>query len=384
MTARTIEYLERLIAFDTVSSNSNLELIDWAADLLGGLGARLRRTFNNDGTKANLLASFGPVSVPGVVWSGHTDVVPVTGQNWSSDPFRVRSDHGRVYGRGATDMKGFLACCLGVVSELRQENLSRPIHLAFSYDEEVGCLGVPRLVNDLVQSAALPTLAIVGEPTMMRLVSAHKGVRVFETRFTGREAHSSQSHLGASATVHAARFVSHLAETFAELEKTTTDLPGLVPAHCTFNVGIMEGGTALNIIPQAARLVWEFRNIPEVDGEQLERTLLQYLSGTATEAIRRNCAEAGITTTRLASVPALDPKGNRPALELLSSLTDARGDDAVAFGTEAGSFQSAGIPTIVCGPGTIAIAHKPDEHIEVEQLAAAETFLRQTAEWATG
>ena len=151
MTARTIEYLERLIAFDTVSSNSNLELIDWAADLLGGLGARLRRTFNDDGTKANLLASFGPVSVPGVVWSGHTDVVPVTGQNWSSDPFRVRSDHGRVYGRGATDMKGFLACCLGVVSELRQENLSRPIHLAFSYDEEVGCLGVPRLVEDLVQ-----------------------------------------------------------------------------------------------------------------------------------------------------------------------------------------------------------------------------------------
>lgn len=383
MQARTIQYLEKLVAFRSISTESNLDLVDWVSGLLESFGAQLRRTFSDDGTKANLLASFGPTSVPGVVWSAHTDIVPVEGQVWASDPFRVRVENGTLYGRGTADMKGFLACCLGVLAEIERRDLQRPIHLALSFDEELGCLGVPRLVDDLLDAVALPAYAIVGEPTMMRLVTAHKGARVFETRFFGREAHSSQSHLGTSATVHAARFVSYLADTFAQLEQTITNLSGLTPAHCTFNAGVLEGGTALNIIPREARLVWEFRNIPEVDGDQLERTILKHLSREATDAIRRNCAEAKITTVRSANVPPLDPKGNRDAHKLVASLTEAQGDDAVAFGTEAGSFQQAGIPSIICGPGTIDVAHKPDEHIEITQLVAADAFLRRTAGWAT-
>lgn len=383
MHAHTLKYLERLVAFETTPTNSNLDLIDWVSGLLGSFGAQLRRTFSDDGTKANLLASFGPSSVPGVLWSAHTDVVPVIGQNWSSNPFRVRAEHNRLYGRGTTDMKGFVACCLGVLAEVECESLRRPIHLALSFDEELGCLGVPRLVDDLVDSIALPAFAIVGEPTSMRLVSAHKGARVYETRFFGREAHSSQAHLGTSANVHAARFVGQLESTFAELEKETTRIPGLTPPFCTFNVGQMEGGTALNIIPAEALLVWEFRNIPELDGTQLEATLLGHLTDVALPAMRRTFVGARIKTKRSAFVPPLDPAGNRSAHDLLRSVTGAEGDDAVAFGTEAGSFQGAGIPTIVCGPGTIEIAHKPDEYIEISQLAAAETFLRRTADWAT-
>lgn len=374
----TLSFLDRLVGFDTVSSKSNLDLVDWVSDLLASKGARLRRTWNEERTKANLLVSLGPEGVPGLLLSGHTDVVPVDDQAWSTDPFRLTGKNGSVYGRGTSDMKGFLACCLSMLTRLDPATLNRPVHLALSYDEELGCRGVPALVEDLVASTTLPAVAIVGEPTSMRLVTCHKGARVFETVITGREAHSSQSHLGISANVHAARFIGHLERTFTELQSCRSAAQGLDPDYCTFNVGVMSGGTAVNTIPRSARLVWEFRNIPEVDGDSLEQALLDYPADSSNPAGR---AQPDFETIRLARVLPLDPSANRTAVGLVTGLTGVTGGGAVAFGTEAGNFQAAGIPTVVCGPGTIDVAHKPDENIALDQLAAADRFLDALTGW---
>ncbi|MEJ8572577.1 acetylornithine deacetylase [Microbaculum marinum] len=383
MAGDTLDFLDRLVGFDTVSSKSNLDLIDWVGDLVAAKGARLRRTYNDERTKANLLVSIGPVDVPGLLLSGHSDVVLVDDQQWSTDPFRLTEKHGSVFGRGTADMKGFVACCLSMLTRLDPATLRRPVHLALSYDEELGCRGVPRLVDDLVASTALPAVAVVGEPTLMQVATCHKGARVYETVFTGLEAHSSQSQIGVSANVHAARFILHLERIFGELATRRSGARGLVPDTCTFNAGVMSGGTAVNMIPRSSRLLWEFRDIPEVDGDLLEETLLAHLFGPATDAMRMGCAGARIDTERLACVLPLDPAGTGPAVELVRRLTGISGDGAVAFGTEAGNFQNAGIPAVVCGPGTIAVAHKPDEHVALSQLAAADRFLDDLAAWIT-
>lgn len=376
----TLSFLDRLVGFDTVSSKSNLDLVDWVSSLFASKGARLRRTWNEERTKANLLVSLGPEGVPGLLLSGHTDVVPVDDQAWSTDPFRLTERNGSVYGRGTSDMKGFVACCLSMLIRLDPAALKRPVHLALSYDEELGCRGVPALVEDLVASTTLPAVAIVGEPTSMRLVTCHKGARVFETVVTGHAAHSSQSHLGISANVHAARFIGHIERIFTELRAIRSAADGLDPDHCTFNVGVMSGGTAVNTIPRSARLIWEFRNIPEVDGDRLETTLLDYPADPASPV---GDEHARFDTTRLARVLPLDPAANRTAVDLLSGLIGVTAGGAVAFGTEAGNFQAAGVPAVVCGPGTIDVAHKPDEHIALEQLAAADRFLDALTRWVT-
>lgn len=388
MAASALAALDRLVAFDTVSERSNLALIDWAEAELVAAGARVRRTPDASGRKANLLASFGPSGAGGIVLSGHTDVVPVAGQEWSTDPFRLTRRGDSVAGRGTADMKGFLAACIAGVTAADHATLRRPVHLALSYDEEVGCLGVPDLVETLVTHEPAPALAVVGEPTGMRIVSTHKSCSVFETVFHGHEAHSSQSHLGVSATVAMGRFVAHLDETFATMREATrqTAPPAAVatlePPYPTFNVGLASGGTALNIIPGEARLVWEFRALPGQDPHGIAGSLEAHIDEVLVPAMSSARSALRATTRCLAMVPALDPAKNRAARDLLRAIGPYEGDDAVAFGTEAGFFERAGIPTVVCGPGTIAVAHRSDESLPLEQLAAAEKLVERVLAWA--
>ena len=374
--------LEQLIAFETISARSNLDLVAWAAGFFAANGASLRYTFDDTKTKANLLATIGPNVPGGVVLSGHTDVIPVEGQHWTSDPLRLTRRGDRLLGRGTADMKGFLAACLAVLPLAASRTLQRPIHFAFSYDEEVGCLGVPRLVDDLTEALPKPAFAIIGEPTMMQLVTAHKGCCVFETRFLGREAHSSMAHFGVSASVHAASFVTYLDQRFAAERRSETGVPGLVPPYSTFNVGVFECGTAMNIIPRDARLAWEYRAIPELDTHSFTRSVLAHLDETILPRMRQNFPEAAISTRKIAEVPVLDPRLNRDARDLVSAIGGFNSEGSVAFGTEAGFFQRAGIPSVVCGPGSVDVAHRPDEYVDVDQMRQATVFLEKVVDWA--
>jgi acetylornithine deacetylase len=382
MMSATLDHLDQLIAFNTVSSRPNTDLIDWVAAKLGARGARLIKTPDKTGKKSSLVASIGPDIPGGLMLSAHSDVVPTQGQDWTSDPFRLRREGDLAFGRGTTDMKGFLACCITAMEAVDAAGLLRRVHLALSYDEELGCAGTADLVSVLRARLPHPALAIVGEPTSMRVVSTHKGARVYETIFHGRAAHSSQSHLGVSANVHAAAFVTYLDAYFADLRRQTTGTDGLEPPHCTFNVGIMSGGQALNIIPDEARLVWEFRNIPEVDAARIEAAILHHIAATAEPRMQTTWEGSRIASRRLALVPSLDPHLNRCACALIRDRTGCDGDDAVSFGTEAGFFQEMGVPTIVCGPGSIDIAHKADEFIEIDQLSKAEKMLGDMIAWA--
>jgi acetylornithine deacetylase len=377
-----LTHLERLVGFDTTSTNSNLPLIEWAAGLLAANGARLRYTFDDSKTKSNLLATIGPIAAGGVVLSGHTDVVPVVGQNWTSDPFQLTRRGDRLFGRGTADMKGFIAACLAIAPLAVACDLKRPIHFAFSYDEEIGCLGVPRLVDDMKESVPKPAFALVGEPTMMKLVTAHKGCCVFETRFVGRSAHSSQAHLGVSASVHAASFVNYLDQRLAPATSVASAIEGLMPPYTTFNVGVFESGTALNIIPRDARLTWEYRAIPELDTAAFTASVLAHLEQELLPKMQRTFPGASISTRQLAEVPVLDPRVNREVLALLSKIGGFEGEGAVAFGTEGGFFQAIGIPTIVCGPGSIEDAHRPDEFVDLDQMRQTTAFLEKIVSWA--
>jgi acetylornithine deacetylase len=380
--ADALAHLERLVAFDTISSRSNLPLIEWAAGLLAGHGARLRYTFDDTKTKANLLATIGPDVSSGIVLSGHTDVVPVEGQAWTSAPFCLTRRGDRLLGRGTSDMKGFIAACLAILPLAARKPLRRPIHFAFSYDEEIGCQGVPRLVDDLSDSLPKPAFAIIGEPTMMQLVTAHKGCCVFETRFVGREAHSSQAHAGVSASVHAASFVTYLDKRFADESKLLSSTPGLVPPYSTFNVGVFESGTAMNIIPRDAKLAWEYRAVPELDTLSFTHSLLSHLDEVVLPCMRRSFLGSEIGTRRIADVPALDPRQNRDLRALLAKIAGFTEEGAASFGTEAGFFQRAGIPAVVCGPGSIDVAHRPDEYVEIDQMRQATDLLGKIVDWA--
>lgn len=374
--------LERLVSFPTVSSDTNLPLIDYVEEMLRKTGARLHRVPDESGAKANLIVSVGPREAGGTVLSGHSDVVPVDGQSWASDPFALAREGDTVAGRGTADMKGFLAACIAALERVTAEDLARPIHLCVSYDEEVGCLGAPSLVSALLEREPMPRFAIIGEPTMMEIVTAHKSCVVSETVFGGHSAHSSQSHLGVSATLAAARFVGELERRFAVLRDeaegaAATKAPGanLSPPHATFNAGVISGGTALNIIPRDAGLVWEYRTMPHEDPEGVAREMDAFVRDELIPFYSRAEHPLTVETTRKALVQPLDPGGNRAAREALMALGPYEGDGAVAFGTEAGIFQAAGIPSVVCGPGTIEVAHKPDEALAVSQLAAASALV---------
>lgn len=378
----TRDMIERLISFDTTSSKSNLELIDFADNYLTAHGAVTRRTCNSEGNKANLFATLGPEIAGGVVLSGHTDVVPVEGQAWDSDPFQVVEKDQRLYGRGTSDMKSFLACALAMVPDFLARPLNKPIHLALSYDEEIGCYGAVDLIKDIATSLPLPRMVIVGEPTSMQIVNGHKGSYTFNTRVLGKEAHSSQPHHGGNAVFAAADLIHFLSGMAAERRAgAPADCP-FEPPYTTVHVGLVNGGTALNIIPRECSFSWEIRAIPEDDFETLITKFNNYAETDVLPRLREFAPEAAIMTTREAQVPPLAPEKDGPAEALIRLLTGANHTAVVSFGTEGGLFQQAGMSTVICGPGSIDQAHKPNEYIDYDQITACENLLGKLGDWA--
>jgi acetylornithine deacetylase len=371
-----VETLRRLIAFDTVSRNSNLELISYAANLLEAAGARLRLSYDELGAKANLFASLGPDREGGFVLSGHSDVVPIDGQTWATNPFAADIRDNRLYGRGAADMKGFIAAALALVPEFAALDLKRPLHFAFSYDEEVGCIGVRRLLDDLKTAGIKPALAIIGEPTSMRVVAAHKAGAVIETVATGREGHSSAPSKGANAVMMAGEFIAALASLGDELKR---DRDGnFDPPYTTVQAGVISGGTAVNVLAREARVMWECRALPDRDAQ----AVLDRATARAADILpryRTGAPEAGFATRVHAAYPGLVRDDKSPAVQLACALSGSNDVHTVSYGTEAGLFQQAGIPAVVCGPGSIEQAHKPDEFVELDQLDACAEFLRRLA-----
>lgn len=376
----------RLVGFNTVSVHPNMVLIESVRDYLVGHGVKVRVVPNDDGTKANLFATIGPDTSGGVALSGHTDVVPVEGQDWSSDPFTVTPKGDKLYGRGTADMKGFIAVALALVPEFKKRALKRPIHFCFSYDEEITCLGVMSLLKLLGRELPKPALAIIGEPTSMRVVNAHKGVSAQLTTIVGRDGHSSAPHKLANAISFMGRFMGFLDTLAQELraEGDSKAIPGLDfdPAWTTMNLGSIHGGQAMNIVARECRLAWEFRPLPGVDAEAIYNRAQRFIDETLRPALLAQAPEGSITTQRVAVVPALRPEKNGPAEALALQLTGLNAAITAAFGSEGGHFQDAGISAIMCGPGDIAQAHKPDEFIAVDQLAQCERFLLKLADWA--
>jgi acetylornithine deacetylase len=380
------EMLAGLVAFDTTSAKSNLALIEFVRLYLAGHGVESRLVFDETRAKANLYATIDaperPGAAGGIVLSGHTDVVPVEGQPWTSDPFALREAGGRLYGRGTSDMKGFIALALALVPEMRAAGLKRPIHIALSYDEELGCLGAPRLLADIRAHLPLPDLAIIGEPTRLRLGNRHKGCYGYDLEITGRDGHSSGTHRGVNAVAHAAEaigFLDRLAEGF---RREGPFDEGFDPPYTTINVGHIEGGTAVNIIPRHCRVGWEFRPIPATDPKVVISAVERYLVEDLQPRLRARAPEAGAALHERCIVPPLVPRPGSKAEALVRRLTGANETIGLAFATEAGQFQETGIDAVVCGPGSIEQAHQPDEFIEIAQLAEGEAFLRRLIDWA--
>jgi len=367
--------VERLVAFDSVSRNSNLDLIDFVHGYLTRLGVSSERVESDDGTKANLFATIGPRVSGGVVLSGHTDVVPVDGQPWTSDPFRVVERADRLYGRGTSDMKTFLAIALALVPEMSR--LRRPIHLAFSYDEEVGCRGAPRMIDRLIRELPPPMAVIVGEPTEMRVVSAHKGITVTRTAVRGREAHSSQTHRGVSAVSVAARLISYLDDRARERARNGPFASGFEPPHSTIHVGCVHGGTAVNIIARDCWFEWDIRSVPGDPAEGILADFEAYCRDHIEPGMHAVAPETGIRSEVFVQAPPLTHEDRNPALDLVRRLSGSDSVASVAFAAEAGLFQRAGLHTVICGPGSIDQAHQPDEFITLDQVRAGIEFQRR-------
>jgi acetylornithine deacetylase len=374
-----IEMLRRLVAFDTTSRNSNLELIGFVADYLEGHGVESSLSHDDDGRKANLFATLGPDRPGGVVLSGHTDVVPVDDQPWDTDPFTLVERDGRLYGRGSADMKSFIAIALALVPEFLRDDLAAPVHLALSYDEEVGCFGADRLIAQLRAAGLAPAAVIVGEPTGMRAVNAHKGVYSFTTTVTGHEAHSSATHVGVNAVMAAAELIGCLAALADEMKSRAEHDSGFDPPYTTVHVGTIEGGTALNIIPRRCRFSWEYRLLPGAEASEIIDSFNAF-AATLEPRMRAVAETAAIHTEPLASVVGLVSEADTAAERLVLALTGSNRAGKVSFVTEAGLFQQAGMSAVVCGPGHIAQAHKPNEFIDDEQVEACIAFMRRLIE----
>ena len=383
----SLGWIERLVAFDTVSAKSNRALIDDVAGYLATEGVAVRVVPDASGAKANLFATIGPDAPGGIVLSGHTDVVPVAGQPWATDPFTVARQGSRLYGRGTADMKSFIAVAMALVPAFRAKPLRRPIHLCFSHDEEVGCLGVPAVLRLLGRELPQPALAIVGEPTGMKVVSAHKGIWAQRTTITGRDGHSSTPDRGANAILYMSRYIQRLDILAAELRREGAGAapPGLEfdPPWSTVGVGRIEGGTALNIIARSCTLDWEFRALPGVDAAAIRARIDAWAAGELAPELRKTAPEGGIETLSLCAVPALKPEPGGLAESVALRLCGANRTETASFTSEGGQFQEIGISTVLCGPGSITEAHQPNEFIELEQVAACEAFLLRLADWAS-
>jgi acetylornithine deacetylase len=377
---RAIDELGRLVAFDTTSRGTNLELIAHVEALLDDLGVASRRIANADGSKENLLASIGPEVEGGVVLSGHTDVVPVDGQAWTSDPFVVERRGDKLYGRGTCDMKGFIALALAAAPAFTQGRLARPVHLAFSYDEEIGCLGAPDLIRALTAGVPKPAAVIVGEPTSMEAVSGHKGVCSFRVKITGHEAHSSLTHLGVSANMAAIRLLAMLNALAERLARDADPASPFLPKGPTLTVGVINGGTALNILARSCTFGFDLRTPPGVDPLALLADVFAEAEAIDAE-LKARFPDAGVVVERRSLVPALAPAPDAPAEAFARRLAGDNGPArVVSYAAEAGQFQQAGYSVVICGPGSIDQAHQPDEYVEVAQMERGAAFMARLLE----
>ena len=369
--------LETLVGFDTTSRLSNLALIEWVEEYLSGFGITGRRVPNADGSKANFYATVGPDVEGGVILSGHSDVVPIDGQDWSSDPWTVTERDGRLHGRGTSDMKAFIALALAAVPRFRGGK--RPVHIALSYDEEVGCKGAPDLIASIADHVPAPALAIVGEPTSMAVVTGHKGIALHEVRVRGHEAHSSLTHLGVSANMVAIGLMGELAALAEGLKGRADPDSPFTPPHATLTVGMMNGGTASNILARDARFVFDLRCPPGQDPLEILAPFLQRIAAVDA-GVKARFPECGVSVERLSHTPPLAPVPDGPAEAFVRSLTGDNGPAlAVSYAAEAGQFARAGFATVLCGPGSIEQAHQPDEWIALEQIDRGAAFMERLA-----
>ena len=377
MSAAAVEMIAKLVGFATVSRDSNLELIEFVRDHLAGHGVDSRLVPNADDTKANLFATVGPDVEGGVVLSGHTDVVPVDGQPWDTDPFTVTEKDGRLYGRGTADMKSFYAVALALVPEMLERGLARPIHFALSYDEEIGCLGAPSMIDRLAAELPAPRAVVVGEPTDMRVVIAHKGITGVTTRVVGHEAHSSQPHRGVSAVMTAARLITFIDDMARENAAGPPSATPFETPYSTIHVGTVHGGTATNIISRECRFDWDIRCVPEDDPRTFLDRFERYCREEVLPVMRAVAPETDISNTVTSEVPGLLPEDDSAAEALARALTGDNARGAVAYAAEAGQFQRAGFSAVICGPGSIDQAHQPNEYIELTQVEACVDFMRR-------
>jgi acetylornithine deacetylase len=375
LAARAIQVLARLVAFDTTSRGSNLELIAHVEALLEKLGVASRRIMSADGRKANLLASIGPDVAGGVVLSGHTDVAPVDGQAWTSDPFVLTERADRLYGRGTCDMKGFLALALAAAPDFAAAPLKAPVHLALSYDEEVGCLGAPDLIAEIAARLPRPAAVIVGEPTGMRAVSSHKGIAIYRVTVTGHEAHSSQTQLGLSANMAAIGLMASLSALAERLRHATDPDSPFTPAGASLTVGQINGGTAVNILARECVFVFDLRTPPGMHPNSLLAGFLAEAE-SLDAAMKARFPGAGVVVERLSQTPAMALEPGGAAEALARRLTGDNGPmRAVPYAAEAGQFQQAGFSVVICGPGSIDQAHQPDEYVERSQIERGADFM---------
>ena len=374
-----IALLERLVAFDTESSKSNLALIDYVEGYLREQGVPFVRAPNATGDKAAIFATIGPMIDGGVVLSGHTDVVPVAGQNWSGDPFTLRREATRLLGRGAVDMKGFVAVCLAMVPRFKALALTRPIHILLSYDEETTCLGPLDVIARLGADLPRPSAAIVGEPTSMQVADAHKSVTTHVTRVRGHEIHSANLHRGVSAVHAACLLVAELDRIGEELKAEGDPSGRFDPPFSSVHVGAIHGGTARNIVAKDCEFLWEFRGLPGAPASLARDRLEVFAQGLLAQSFGA-FPNAGIETVTEVEVPGLAPEPGSAAERLALRLAKANHTIAVPYASEAGRFQKAGLSAVVCGPGRIDEAHQPDEFVEIAELAACIEFMRRLAE----
>jgi len=369
MIAQTKSILSDLIAFETVSADSNLEMIAYLGNRLEDCGAKVDILLDEKGHKANLFATLGPLADGGIVLSGHSDVVPVTDQEWLTDPFEAVERDGLIFGRGACDMKGFIAATIAMAPQLASRVGERPVHFAFTYDEETGCIGAGQLVANLTERGIKPSLAIIGEPTNMRIVEGHKGCHEYSTHFQGLEGHGSAPDLGVNAVEFAVRYVGRLLDLRDQLKGMAPARSPFSPPWTTVNVGALNGGNAHNVIAPKARVDWDMRPVQASDAEFVKQALKSYCDDVLLPQMHAVYPDASIVTEVIGEIVGLVPSDHNEARQILTELTGANAAEVVSFGTEAGIFQTLGMDVVVCGPGSIEQAHKADEFVAIEQLS---------------
>ena len=377
----SLDIIKKLVSFDTTSRDSNLALIDYVREYLAGFGVESQLVHNEDGRKANLYATLGPRDKAGILLSGHTDVVPVDGQDWTTDPFKPVIKDGKLYGRGTCDMKSFVGVALAFVPEFLNRGLKTPIHLAFSYDEEVGCKGVRRLIEAMNRMPVKPAMCIVGEPSNMEVTVAHKGRRSYDVHVRGFEAHTSLSPSAVNAIEYAARLITYLHTMDRRFQKEGPFDDDFDVRHSTVQPALIQGGITYNIVPKDCRFNFEYRHIPGHDAESIIGEIKAYARDTLEPEMRKVNPNTGITIEEFSIIPGLDTRADEEVVAFVKALAGRNDHNKVAFGTEAGLFQkTAGIPTVVCGPAHIDQAHKPNEFVALDQIAKCEAFMARLAD----